>query len=89
MIYTIQDEERAMRVHMEALEREAIEKGLEQGREQGLEQGIEQGIEQGRFKTLAELVCDGVLSTASAAERAGMTTEQFTNRASCDGIILE
>lgn len=57
------------------LEMEA--KGIEQGIKQGIEQGIAQGIEAGMLKTLRDLVKDGMLSTAEAAKRAGMSIEEF------------
>lgn len=57
------------------LEMEA--KGIEQGIKQGFKQGIEQGIEAGMLKTLRDLVKDGMLSTAEAAKRAGMSIEEF------------
>ena len=47
MLFTIQDEERAMQVHWEAVEREARERGMEQGMKQGMEQGMKQGMKQG------------------------------------------
>ena len=84
MIYTIQDEERAMRVHMEALKREAEEQGLAEG----LERGLQQGLEQGRLNSLFELVRDGMLDVAFAAERAGMGVEEFTERAAHDGFAI-
>lgn len=34
------DEEKALEIHMQAMEKEAIERGLEQGLQQGLERGI-------------------------------------------------
>ena len=45
MLFTIEDEERALQVHYEALEREATEKGMAQGLEQGLEQGRQEEAE--------------------------------------------
>lgn len=57
------------------LEMEA--KGIEQGIKQGFKQGIEQGIEAGMLKTLRDLVKDGMLSSAEAAKRAGMSIEEF------------
>ena len=41
--------------------------------------GIEQGIQQGRTHALAELVNDGVLTIEKAAEKAGMSVEEFRN----------
>ena len=56
MLFTIQDEERAMRVHEEAIAREARERGLAQGLEEGRARGLEQGLEQGRKDALLDSV---------------------------------
>ena len=48
------------------------------GIEKGLEQGIEQGIEQGRDDTLISLVHDGLLDIRIAADRAGVSVDEFT-----------
>ena len=54
---------------------EAMQKGLEQGRQEG----IEQGLQQGRIHALIELVNDRVLTIEKAAEKAGMSVEEFRN----------
>ena len=64
MLFTIQDEERAMRVHMENLERRATEtgmaKGLEKGMEKGLEEGMAKGLEQGMAKGMEQGMQQGL-----------------------------
>lgn len=59
--------------------------GLEVTRREGIEQGIEQGRERGkksgRWKTLTELVKDGMISLRDAAKKAGMTEAEFRKAA--------
>ncbi|SCX98740.1 Putative transposase, YhgA-like [Butyrivibrio hungatei] len=43
----------------------------------GIEKGIKEGIEQGRDNTLISLVHDGLLSIEVAADRAGVTLDEF------------
>ena len=71
--------EEAMQKGIEKGKQEGIEQGIEQGLEQGRQEGIEQGIQQGRTHALAELVNDGVLTIEKAAEKAGMSVEEFRN----------
>ena len=59
---------------------DGIEKGMEQGIEKGMKAGLEQGREQGEFKTLQELVADGVLTAAEAAARKKMTEAEFQKK---------
>ena len=47
--------------------------------EEAMQKGIEKGIEQGRIHALIELVNDGVLTIEKAAEKAGMSVEEFGN----------
>ena len=47
------------------------------GIEKGIKKGIEKGIEQGRDNTLISLVHDGLLSIEVAADRAGVTLDEF------------
>ncbi len=47
------------------------------GIEKGIEKGIKEGIEQGRDNTLISLVHDGLLSIEIAADRAGVTLDEF------------
>ena len=51
----------------------------EEAMQKGLEQGRQEGIEQGRTYALIELVNDGVLTIEKAAEKAGMSVEEFKN----------
>ena len=44
----------------------------------GIEKGLEQGIEQGRDDTLISLVHDGLLDIRIAADRAGVSVDEFT-----------
>ena len=46
-----------------------------------LEQGIEQGIEQGRILQLIKLVESGDITVERAAQKAGMTVEEFKEKA--------
>ena len=75
--------EEAMQKGIEKGRQEGIQKGIEQGRQEGMQKGmahgIEQGIQQGRTHALAELVNDGVLTIEKAAEKAGMSVEEFKN----------
>ena len=53
-------------------------KAIEDMRAEALDRGLEQGI----LKTLADLVRDGVLTSADAAARAGMDIDEFLAKAS-------
>ena len=44
---------------------------------QGEARGIEKGLQQGRIAELIELVRDGLLDAQKAADRVGMTLEEF------------
>ena len=55
------------------------EEAMQKGIEKGIEKGIQKGIEQGRIHALIELVNDGVLTIEKAAEKAGMSAEEFGN----------
>lgn len=61
---------------IESMLSESEAKGMEKGKEQGLEQGIEIG----ELRMLVQLVQDGDLTIARAAEKAKMTVEEFRNR---------
>ena len=54
MLFTMEYEEKAQRIHQEAIRREAWEEGLEAGREAGFEQGLRDGREQGLRDGLEE-----------------------------------
>lgn len=60
MLFTIEDEERAQRVHWEAVDREAREAGFKAGHEAGYEAGREEGREEGREDMAASLAAMGV-----------------------------
>ena len=51
--------------------------GIEKGREEGLEQGLERGKAEGSFAMLANLVCQGLLTSEVASEQLGMTVAEF------------
>lgn len=63
----------------EAIEEKALEKGMEKGREKGLEEGFERGINK-LYETLSGLVHDGILTAAQAAERAGLSVQDFESK---------
>lgn len=48
--------------------------------EDGIEKGMEKGLERGEFKTLRELVADGVVTAAEAAARKKMTEAEFQKK---------
>ena len=48
--------------------------------EDGIEKGMEKGLERGEFKTLRELVADGVLTAAEAAARKKMTEAELQKK---------
>ena len=60
---------------------QGMEKGLAQGMEKGLAQGMEKGLMQGIISTLAALVKEGDISLKKAAEKAGLSVEEFTKQA--------
>ena len=47
----------------------------------GREQGMERGIEQGKLAMLASLVDDGLITAQEAANRLGLSIEEYTRRA--------
>ena len=55
--------------------------------EDGIEKGMEKGLERGEFKTLRELVADGVLTAAEAAARKKMTEAEFQKKLGELGIV--
>ena len=56
------------------------EDGIREELEQGREEGIIQGREQGEFKTMLELVQDGILTMKEAAARKHMSVEEFQTK---------
>ena len=55
--------------------------GHDAGVEEGFGKGLAQGESQGELKTYAGLVNDGTLDISVAAEKAGMTTDEFKKNA--------
>ena len=72
MILTEYDEEKILK--------ELAEEQKEIGRAEGRAEGEARGIEIGTFRTLAELVSDGTITLAKAAQKAGMTAAEFKKR---------
>ena len=62
---------------MELFRKEGIEKGIEIG----IEEGIEEGIEIGVIQALAGVVRKGLLTVEQAAEEAGLSAEEFAEKA--------
>ena len=51
-----------------------------EGELQGKRIGLQEGIQTGQIRTLVDLVDDGLLDIKKAAERAGLTLEEFQKR---------
>ena len=49
-------------------------------REDGIKEGMERGIEQWEFKTMLELVQEGILIMKEAAARKKMSVEEFQQK---------
>ena len=73
MIWTEYNEEEVYRL----MRRDAKEEGLEEGRKEGRKEGT--------IKVLCELVEDGTLPLEKAAERAGLSPEEFLQKAEALG----
>ena len=56
------------------------EKARREGELQGKRIGLQEGIQTGQIRTLVDLVDDGLLDIKKAAERAGLTLEEFQKR---------
>ena len=69
MLLTEHDEAKTMELFKE--------EGREEGRVEGREEGREEGIDIGTFNTYVALVKDGVIDTATAAQRLGVTEARF------------
>lgn len=54
---------------------------LMDARREGREEGLREGCEQGRISMLHSLVNDGTLSIETAADKAGMSVEEFLDKA--------
>ena len=87
LLFTIADEERAMKVHLEAVERKATEAGMAKGMQQGMQQGMAKGMQQGMAKGMATGAAQATLDNLrrivsstgcdeeSAMEMLGLTRE--------------
>ena len=71
-------------------EAETMELFREEGREEGLEEGRKEGIKEGRKEGILEIlftmVKDKILTISDAAQRAGMTADEFEKAAKENGI---
>ncbi len=72
------DEEREMKLIREA-ERDA---GYEQGKNEGIREGENRGRLEGKILSLYELTQEGILSIEAAAQKLGMTPEDFNAKIS-------
>ena len=55
----------------------ASETARDEGIEQGIEKGLERGKAEGSFAMLANLVCQGLLTSEVASEQLGMMVAEF------------
>ena len=78
MCITEYDEERTLA----ELREECLEEGMKKGIKKGIKQGMTKGKKEGKFDMLAELVSDGLLTLAQAAEKAQMSIPEFQRRMS-------
>ena len=78
MCITEYDEERTLA----ELREECLEEGMKKGIKKGIQQGMTKGKKEGKFDMLAELVSDGLLTLAQAAEKAQMSIPEFQRRMS-------
>ena len=60
--------------------RDSINSARREGELQGKRIGLQEGIQTGQIRTLVDLVDDGLLDIKKAAERAGLTLEEFQKR---------
>ena len=85
MLFTTEDEERAMRVHYAAVEREAREKGFDEGRSKGLDEGRAEALADSVKAIMASAQCDAAAAMdmlqVPEAERAPLTEALKRNRA--------
>ncbi len=63
--------------YIDMVREEGREDGLREGRESGIKEGHASGLQAGKVQTLLGLVHDGLLEINVAAERAGISTEEF------------
>ena len=59
---------------------DSINSAIREGELQGKRIGLQEGIQTGQIRTLVDLVDDGLLDIKKAAERAGLTLEEFQKR---------
>jgi predicted transposase YdaD len=59
---------------------DSINSARREGELQGKRIGLQEGIQTGQIRTLVDLVDDGLLDIKKAAERAGLTLEEFQKR---------
>ena len=59
---------------------DSINSAKREGELQGKRIGLQEGIQTGQIRTLVDLVDDGLLDIKKAAERAGLTLEEFQKR---------
>lgn len=59
---------------------DSINSARKEGELQGKRIGLQEGIQTGQIRTLVDLVDDGLLDIKKAAERAGLTLEEFQKR---------
>ena len=53
---------------------------IQQEEKENYREGLQEGIQTGQIRTLVDLVDDGLLDIKKAAERAGLTLEEFQKR---------
>ena len=54
-----------------------IQSAREEGEKRGEKRGVKRGVKRGKCLVLRDLVRDGILPLSAAAQRAGMTEEDF------------
>ena len=79
MLAAFFDEESQRDLHDRAKLQEGIEIGEKKGRAEGRAEGRVEGRAEGILSTLADLVKQGLLSLANAANQANMTEDEFAN----------
>ena len=60
--------------------REGILEGRREGRREGILEGMQNGIQLGTYRTLFKLVEDGDISLEKAANKAGLTVNEFLEK---------
>ncbi len=82
--FTLHEMSEDEKIRQQCLARERYERdrasAIEYGIKQGIECGIERGIEKGRLDILMELVTDGSMSLAKAAEKVSLSVEEFASK---------